>query len=253
MVLIVAIAALIPALASGHSSPRPVSGAIFCPLSNGRAVVVGHLKTLKHHRRHHRRHHSAGPSAPIGVTGCDPILCATPYAVEPSGHTGVTGGYIVCRPIPCLYGATGTTGATGILRPFPFCHPRRCVFVAPAGHAGVKRPAVVFLPCRPIPCEGVTGQSCPPYPCPLPAVGTTSGAEEPAILCGPIVCPLRATTTPTNSARSAIVACPPCPPPVASGTARTATAVVHACPVVGVMRPAYAQAGGTVLKSAHAT
>jgi hypothetical protein len=254
VVLIVAIAALIPALASGHSAPRAASGAIFCPLSNDRGLgVLGHLKTLKHHRRHHRRHHSAGPSTPIGATACNPIPCPTPYAVEPWGHTGVTGGYIVCRPIPCVYGATGTTGTTGILSPLPFCRPIPCVFVAPVGQTGVEQPATLLLPCRPIPCDGVTGESCPPEPCPPVAVGATSGAGEPDVLCRPIVCPLGAATTRTNGARTAIIACPPCPPPVTAGTARPATAVLHACPMVRVLRPARARAGGIALKTQRAT
>lgn len=251
MVLIVAIAAAIPALASGHSTPSSTRNAIFCPESSGRgALVFRHLTPVKHHRRHHGRHHSAGPSAPVGATGCYPIPCPPPYRFDPQGPTGATGRYFACRPLPCLFGATGATGATGIPRPIPFCRPIRCVYVAPVGGTILKRRVEWILPCQPIPlppCEGPTGASCAPPPC--PAVGTTmSGAAEPAILCGPIVCPLRAKTSRASGAHTAIVSCPTCPPPVSSGTAQTATATLHACPMVSVQR-----AAASALKTSRAT
>jgi hypothetical protein len=251
VVLIVAIAAAIPALASGHSTPSPAKNAIFCPLLSGRGgLVIRHLKPVKHHRRHPGRHHNAGPSAPVGTTACYPIPCPTPYRIEPQGPTGATGNYIACRPLPCLFGATGTTGAPGVPRPIPFCRPIHCVYVAPVHGTGLKHPTEWVLPCRPIPlppCEGPTGASCPPPPC--PAAGTTMpGKSEPDILCGPIACPLRATTSRASGANTAIISCPTCPPPVSSGSAQTATAALHACPMVSVQRPA-----ASALKTSRAT
>jgi hypothetical protein len=243
VVLIVAIAAAIPALASGHSTPSAAKRAIFCPLTSARGgLVVRHLKTVKRHGRHHK-------VAPPGTADCYPIPCPTPYAAGSTGGTGATGDYIACRPLPCLFGATGTTGPTGMPHPTPFCRPVHCVYVAPVGSTQVKRPAELILPCEPLPtppCEGPTGASCPTSPCPLPASGTTgTGASGPDVLCRPIVCPQLRTTTHSSGARAAIVLCPTCPPPVSAGTARAATAVLHACPMVPLQQPAATRAAGS--------
>jgi hypothetical protein len=231
MVLIVAIAASVPTLASGQSAHPATSRAIFCPLSNRSGGVIRHLKVVKHHRRHHGRRHSAGPSAPVGSTGCYPIPCPAAYRVRTLGRTGPTGAtgpdYVRCRPLPCLFGATGATGTTLFPRPIPACRPIPCAVATPSGSTGVRRPSFV-LPCRPIPCAGATGEpTCPPPPC--PALGSTApGTDGPAIVCGPIVCPLSAAS---SRASAAIVACPGCPPPVSAGTAKTASSALHACPL----------------------
>ncbi|HEX4035137.1 MAG TPA: hypothetical protein VHX66_11900 [Solirubrobacteraceae bacterium] len=256
MVLIVAIAAAIPALASGHSTPSTARHAIFCPLSAGRGgLVVRHLKTVKRHRRHPSRHHKPAPTAPTGTTGCYPIPCPTPYAVGSSGRTGATGDYIACRPLPCFFGATGTTGATGMPHPIPFCRPVRCVYVAPVHGRKAKGRVELILPCEPIPvppCEGPTGVSCPPSPCLPPVVGTTDpGSSKPDIVCRPIVCPQRATAIPANGAHAVIAICPTCPPPVSSGT----TTALHACPIAAAQRPpaaSSATASAGALKTSRA-